>query len=167
MTRPQSRYPMDSGLNVFGDQGAPQAGAAPGLPLPPPGSPREVHVAMLAYLGIPFTLCLLPLICGLVSRRQPSPGQPPGGRSFARVHTAQALALSLAALLYTLCGLIVGGVLVLDSPQVAVVIAVPLLALLWLSVLAVAVRSAIAASRGESRPVSRWLRLSPEPPVSR
>jgi predicted lipid-binding transport protein (Tim44 family) len=108
---------------------------------------------MLAYLGIPFTLCVLPLICYLVSRRLPRPGPPPGGRSFARVHAAQALTLSFTALLGTLCGLIVGGVLALDSLQVAVVIAVPLLALLWLSVLAVVVRSAIAASRGEFRPV--------------
>jgi len=37
----------------------------------------------------------------------------------------------------------------------------------WLSVLAVVVRSAIAASRGELRPVPRWLRLTRESPVSR
>jgi hypothetical protein len=80
--------------------------------------------------GIPLTLSVLPLICYLVSRRLPRPGPPPGGRSFIRVHAAQALALSFTALLYTLCGLIVGGVLALDSLQVAVVIAVPLLALL-------------------------------------
>jgi hypothetical protein len=61
----------------------------------------------------------------------------------------------------------VGGVLALGSLQAAVVIAVPLLALLWLSVLAVVVRAAIAASRGEFRPVPRWLRLTQEPPVSR
>jgi hypothetical protein len=83
------------------------------------------------------------------------------------VHAGQALALSLTALLYALCGLIVFGVLALDSLQVAAVIAVPLLALLWLSVLAVVVRSAIAASRGELRPVPRWLRLTRESPVSR
>jgi hypothetical protein len=165
MTRPQSRYPMDSGLNVFGADEAPQASAAPDVP--DPDGPREVRLAMLAYLGIPFTFCVLPLICYLVSPRRPSPGPPPGSHSFARVHTAQALALSFAALLYMLCGLIVGGVLALDSPQVAVVIAVPLLALLWLSVLAVVVRSAVAASSGGFRPVPRWLRLTQEPPVSR
>jgi hypothetical protein len=60
MTRPQSRYPMDSGLNVFGEDGAPQAGASPDA-VPQPGSPREVRLAMLAYPGIPFTLCVLPL----------------------------------------------------------------------------------------------------------
>src|SRR5690348_6587197 len=149
MTRPQPSYPMDSGLSVSGEDAA---SASP----PEPGSPREVH------LGIPFTLCVLPLICYLASL-----GQPPGGQGFARVHAGQALALSLTALLYALCGLIVFGVLALDSLQVAAVIAVPLLALLWLSVLAVVVRSAIAASRGELRPVPRWLRLTRESPVSR
>jgi len=155
MTRPQPSYPMDPGLSVSGEDAA---SASP----PGPGSPREVHLAMLAYLGIPFTLCVLPLICCLAS-----PGQPPGGQGFARVHAGQALALSLTALVYALCGLIVFGVLALDSLQVAAVIAVPLLALLWLSVLAVVVRSAIAASRGELRPVPRWLRLTRESPVSR
>lgn len=165
MTRPQSRVLMDWVLNVPGRNGATPASAAP--PVPPPDGPREVHLARLAYLGIPVTLCVLPLICYLISRGRPSPGPPTGGRSFARVHTAQALALSVTALLYALCVLIVGGVLALDSLQVAVVIAVPLLALLWLSVLAAAVRSAIAASRGGFRPVPRWLRLTWEPPVSR
>jgi hypothetical protein len=155
MTRPQPSYPMDSGLSVFGEDAASAS-------RPEPGSPRDVSLAMLAYLGIPFTLCVLPLICYLAS-----PGRPAGGRGFARVHAAQALALSLTALLYTVCGLIVFGVLALDSLQVAAVIAVPLLALLWLSLLAVVVRSAIAASRGELRPVPRWLRLTQESPVSR
>jgi Domain of unknown function (DUF4870) len=155
MTRPQSSYPMDPGLSGFGEDAA-------SARQPEPGSPREVHLAMLAYLGIPFTLCVLPLICYLASA-----GQPPGGRGFARVHTGQALALSLTALLYTLCGLIVFGVLALDSVQVALAIAVPLLALLWLGVLAVVVRSAIAASHGELRPVPRWLRLTRESAVSR
>jgi hypothetical protein len=46
------------------------------------------------------------------------------------VHAVQSLTLSCTALLHTLCGLIVGGVLAPDSLQAAVVIAVPLLALL-------------------------------------
>jgi hypothetical protein len=46
MTRPQPSYPMDSGLSVSGEDAA---SASP----PEPGSPREVHLAMLAYLGIP------------------------------------------------------------------------------------------------------------------
>ena len=122
---------------------------------PPPGaapaSRREVHVAMLAYLGVPFTLCLLPLALYLANLR---------GHSFARWHAGQALNLAVTALLYTVCGLIVAGVLALDSVQVATLIAVPLLALLWISVLVVLVRAASAASQGEQQPVPRWLRLS-------
>jgi len=54
----------------------------------------------------------------------------------------------------------VGGVLALDSVQVATLVAVPLLAVLWISVLVVLVRAASAASRGEQQPVPRWLRLN-------
>lgn len=122
---------------------------------PPPGAApadrREVHRAMLAYLGVPFTLCLLPLALYLASLRD---------HSFARWHAGQALNLAATALLYTVCGLIVGGVLALDSVQVATLIAVPLLAVLWISVLVVLVRAASAASRGEQQPVPRWLRLN-------
>jgi uncharacterized Tic20 family protein len=113
---------------------------------------------MLAHLGVPFTLCLLPLAIYLLSLRR---------AGYARAHAAAALNVSLTAVIYTLCGLIVGGVLALDSLQVATVITVPLLALLWLSVLVVLARAAVAASHGELRPVPRWLRLTGEPPVSR
>ena len=122
----------------------PPSGAAP-------ADRREVHRAMLAYLGVPFTLCLLPLALYLVNLR---------GHSFARWHAGQALNVAITAVLYTVCGLIVGGVLALDSVQVATLVAVPLLAVLWISVLVVLVRAASAASRGEQIPVPRWLRLN-------
>lgn len=122
---------------------------------PPPGADpagrREVHRAMLAYLGVPFTLCLLPLALYLGSLR---------GHSFARWHAGQALNVAVTALLYTVCGLIVAGVLALDSVQVATLVAVPLVAVLWISVLVVLVRVASAASRGERQPAPRWLRLN-------
>jgi uncharacterized Tic20 family protein len=120
-------------------------------PDPGPASRREVHRAMLAYLGVPFTLCLLPLALYLASLR---------GHEFARWHAGQALNVAVTALLYTVCGLIVAGVLALDSAQVATLIAVPLLAVLWISVLAVLVRAASAASQGERQPAPRWLRLN-------
>jgi uncharacterized Tic20 family protein len=116
-----------------------------------PADRREVHRAMLAYLGVPFTLGLLPLALYLASLR---------GHSFARWHAGQALNVAVTAALYTVCGLIVGGVLALDSVQVATLIAVPLLAVLWISVLVVLVRAASAASRGEQQPAPRWLRLN-------
>ena len=133
--------PMQSAAQLTA---GPPSGAAP-------ASRREVHTAMLAYLGVPFTLCLLPLALYLANLR---------GHSFARWHAAQALNLAVTALLYTVCGLIVGGVLALDSVQVATLVAVPLLAALWISVLVVLVRAASAAARGEQQPVPRWLRLS-------
>ena len=133
----------------------PMQSAAPVDPGPPPGlapaSRREVHRAMLAYLGVPFTLCLLPLAIYLASLRS-------GG--FARWHAGQALNVAVTALLYTVSGLIVAGVLALDSVQVATLIAVPLLAALWISVLVVLVRAASTASRGEQLPVPGWLRLN-------
>jgi uncharacterized protein len=116
-----------------------------------PASRSDVHRAMLAYLGVPFTLCLLPLAIYLASLR---------GSPFARWHAGQALNVAVTALLYTVCGLIVGGVLALDSVEVATLIAVPLLAALWISVLVVLVRAASAASQGERQPAPRWLRLS-------
>ena len=73
---------------------------------------------------------------------------------------AKALNVAVTAILYTVCGLIVGGVLALDSVQVATLIAVPLLAVLWISVLVVLAHTASAASRGERQPVPRWLRLN-------
>jgi uncharacterized Tic20 family protein len=185
-TGPQSPYPMDSGLNVFAttagevshaqDSWEPseaqdtwQAREAREVgpdredePTPAralaPADRGGVRSAMLAYLGVPFILCLLPLAIYLLSLRR---------AGYARAHAAAALNVSLTAMVYTLCGLIVGGVLVLDSLQVATVIIVPLLALLWLGVLVVLARAAAAASHGELRPVPRWLRLTREPPVSR
>ena len=106
---------------------------------------------MLAYLGVPFTLVLVPLVIYLASLQ---------GRPFARWHAAQAVNVAATAILYTLCGLILGGVLALDSVQVATLIAVPLLAVLWICVLVVVVRAAGAASRGERRPPPRWLRVN-------
>ncbi len=146
----QSPAPLDSGPGGFlpADGAARPAGDAPGSAAP---SRHEVHRAMLAYLGVPFTLCLLPLALYLASLR---------GHGFARWHAGQALNVAVTALLYTVCGLIVGGVLALDSVQVATLIAVPLLAVLWISVLVVLVRAASAASAGERQPVPRWLRLN-------
>ena len=134
---------------------SPMQSAAELGPSPPPGSApvsrREVHRAMLAYLGVPFTLCLLPLAIYLASLR---------GSGFTRWHAGQALNVAVTAVLYSVCGLIVGGVLALDSLQVATLIAVPLLAALWISVLVALVRAASAAGRGEQQAVPRWLRLN-------
>jgi len=155
-SRPQ--YPMDSGLSVFGpeDSGpAAQPGAGGRLPAAVPGDRGEVRRAMLAYLAVPFTLFLVPLAIYLTSL---------GNRRFARVHAATALSLSLATLLYTVCIVIVGGVLALDSATVGTVAAILLLVLLWGGILVVVIRAAAAAARGGMYQLPRWLRMTSGPP---
>jgi len=162
-SRPQ--YPLDSGLSVFGPQdGGPDEqdgneGTTPGGSTiardPVPMDPGEVRRAVLAYLAVPFTLCLVPLAVYLTSL---------GNRRFARAHAAAALSLSVATMLYTASILIVGGVLALDSASVGTLAAVPLLVLLWAGVLVVVVRAAGAAGRGEMYRLPRWLRMTAGPP---
>lgn len=160
MTR-HPQYPMDSGLSVFGPQDGSPAGeqgekdAAGWPPAPVPADHAEARRAMLAYLGVPFTLCLVPLAVYLTS---------PGDRRFARTHAAVALNLSLATILYTVSIVIVGGVLTLDSTVVGTLVASVLLAVLWAGVLAVVIRAAAAADRGEMYQVPRWLRMTSGPP---
>ena len=126
-------------------------GGPDGQPLVPgPASRGEARSAMLAYLGVPFTLFLLPLAVYLASVR---------GQDFARWHAGQALNASVTAILYSVCCLIAGAMLALDSLQVATFTAVPLLVVLWVSVLVTVVRAAGSASRGELTEIPRWLRL--------
>lgn len=158
-SRPQ--YPMDSGLSVFGPQdGSPagehgEKGSASWPPAPVPADHGESRRAMLACLGVPFTLCLVPLAIYLTS---------PAGRRFARAHAAVALSLSLATILYTFSIVIVGGVLTLDSTAVGTLAAAVLLAALWAGVLTVVIRAAAAADRGEMYQLPRWLRMTSRPP---
>jgi uncharacterized Tic20 family protein len=154
-SRPQ--YPMDSGVSVFGAQDGGQAGEQGGKhvadspPAPVPADHAEARRAMLAYLGVPFTLCLVPLAVYLTSL---------DGRRFARAHAAVALSLSLAAILYTFSIVIVGGVLTLDSTAVGTLAGAVLLAVLWAGVLTVVIRAAAAAGRGEMYQLPRWLRMT-------
>ncbi len=155
------QYPMDSGLGVFGARdGGPAGeqggkGAADWPPAPVPADHAEARRAMLAYLGVPFTLGLVPLAVYLASLDD---------RRFARAHAAVALSLSLATVLYIVSIVIVGGVLTLDSTAVGTLAAVVLLAVLWAGVLAVVIRAAAAAGRGEMYRLPRWLRMTSSPP---
>ena len=154
------QYPMDSGLSVFGRQDSPageqaEKGAAVRPSAPVPTDQAEARRAMLAYLGVPFTLCLVPLAVYLTSL---------DGRRFARAHAAVALSLSLATILYTFSIVIVGGVLTLDSTAVGTLAGAVLLAVLWAGVLTVVIRAAAAAGRGEMYQLPRWLRMTSGPP---
>ena len=129
---------------LYGDTRDPAAGGVPG------GRPRDADVtsATFGYLGAIVLGPLIPLAVYLL-RRNRSP--------FLRHHAAVALNLSVTAALYGLCCLILGGLLMLDSVTVALVIALPLLFLLWLAMLRYLIRGAVAASRGERCQVPSWI----------
>jgi uncharacterized protein len=125
-----------------------QVAAAAAADRPEPPEPDDERLGMLSYLGVPFLGPLLPLGVYLFKRRT-SP--------FVRFHSAQAVSLAITALLYTLCVLILGGMLALDSLNLALAIAVPVAALLWLAILAFVIRAALRAYHGDYYRIPSWL----------
>ena len=141
----------------------PRPGPLPG-PLPGPGlvrgqpgggsslAPRiplaEAQPAMFGYLAAIFLGPLIPLVMYLIGRRR---------SSFRRFHAATALNLSLTGLLYALCCLILAGLLLLDSAIVALVVAIPVALVLWLTMLKYLIRGIGAANRGERYEVPAWI----------
>jgi uncharacterized Tic20 family protein len=114
----------------------------------PIAGPPDVGWAMLGYLTVPFLGFLLPLAVYLMSLRR---------SRWLRAHAAQAVNVWLTVILYELSAAIVGAMLVLDSPVVALAVTVPLAAALWLTALVFLVRAAVAARRGETYTFPRWL----------
>jgi uncharacterized Tic20 family protein len=111
---------------------------------------RDVDVtwATFGYLGAIFLGPLIPLVVYLISwRRSP----------FMRYHAARALNLSLTWTLYGVCCVIIGGLLVLDSLTVALVVALPIAVVLWLAMLKQIIRGVGAAGRGERYEVPSWI----------
>jgi hypothetical protein len=74
-----------------------------------------------------------------------------------RHHAAAAVNLSLTAALYGLCCLILGGLLALDSITAALVVALPVALVIWVSALCYLIRGAIAANRGEQSEAPSWI----------
>jgi uncharacterized Tic20 family protein len=103
---------------------------------------------MLGYLTVPISGFLVPLAIYLASLR---------GSRWLRAHAAQAVNVAITVVLYELSAAIIGAVLVLDSPRVALTVVVPLVAALWLATLAFLVRAAAAAYRGQAYTFPRWL----------
>jgi uncharacterized Tic20 family protein len=132
------------------------ARSQPGGPSQPGGGPSlrpriplsEAKPAMLGYVAAIFLGPLIPLVMYLVGRRR-SP--------FRRFHAATALNLSLTGLLYALCCLILAGLLLLDSVTVALVVAIPVALIIWLTVLKYLIRGIGAANRGERYEVPAWI----------
>jgi hypothetical protein len=123
----------------------------------------EVTLARLGYLGAVFTGPVIPLGIYLIGRRI-SP--------FTRYHAAMALNQSLTGLLYAVCCLILGGLLLLDSLDVALAVALPIAVWLWVCTVGYLLRGMAAASRGEPNAPPAWIcarfvRASPDPAVTR
>jgi len=122
-----------------------QAGRGPGAQAV---RDSEVTLATLGYLGAAFTGPVIPLGVYLL-----------GGRisPFTRYHAAMALNQSLTGLLYAVCCLILGGVLALDSPGTALVIAIPIALALWLTTVRYLIRGIAAANRGVPNAAPAWI----------
>jgi hypothetical protein len=123
---------------------------APEEPAPEEGAvrDRDISSATFGYLG---AIVLGPVIPAAVyvfrSRRSP----------FLRYHAAAAVNLSLTAALYAVCCLILGGLLMLDSITVALLVALPAAVAIWASMLRYLIRGIAAAGRGEEYEVPDWI----------
>ena len=100
----------------------------------------DATFATFGYLGAIVLGPVIPLVLYAArSRRSP----------FMRYHAATAVNLSLTAVLYGLCCLILGGLLALDSITVALVVAILAGLVVWVSMLRYLILGAISANRGE------------------
>ena len=115
---------------------------APRIPL------AEARPAMFGYLTAIFLGPPIPLVMYMIGRRR-SP--------FRRFHAATALNLSITGLLYALCCLILGGMLLLDSLTAALVVVIPVALVIWLSALKHLIRGIGAAHRGERYEPPAWI----------
>ena len=108
----------------------------------------DMTSATFGYLGAIVLGPVIPLVVyALRARRSP----------FMRYHAATAVNLSLTGLLYALCCLILGGLLLLDSITVALVVVLSAGFVIWVSMLRYLIRGAIAANHGERYEVPSWI----------
>jgi uncharacterized protein len=108
----------------------------------------DVTSATFGYLGAIFLGPIIPLVIYLLRARR---------SAFMRFHAATAVNLSLTVTLYGISCLILGGLLLLDSITVALVIALTLGFVLWLTMLKYLIRGVTAANRGEEFEVPSWI----------
>jgi uncharacterized Tic20 family protein len=126
----------------------PEPGAHPAAPASSPDAQADHHLAMLSYLGVPFLGPVIPLAVYLARKKS---------SAFVRYHAAQALNLSITALLYTVCVLILGTMMALDSIVFALIVGVTLAAALWLATLAYVILASSNANRGHRYRIPGWL----------
>jgi uncharacterized protein len=115
---------------------------------PPAADLNDHRLAMLSYLGVPFLGPVIPLAIYLIEKR---------ASAFVRYHSAQALNLSITALLYTICILILGTMLALDSIVFALIVGVALAVALWLATLVYVILAGSRANRGSYYRIPGWL----------
>jgi uncharacterized Tic20 family protein len=113
-----------------------------------PAEQGDERLATLGYLSVLFLGPLVPLYVYLTRRRS---------SGFVRRQSVQALNLSITALLYTFCALILGTMLALDSITVALIVVVPLAVALWLATLVYVILAASRAGRGDYFRIPAWL----------
>ena len=143
----------------------PTGPAPPGHPVPPAHWPSALAAdgqddgiqaagnadatsATLGYLGAILFGPLIPLAV-YVFRRNKS--------EFMRYHAATAVNLSMTGLLYGLCCVILGGLLLLDSLAVALIVVLPVGFVIWVSMLRHLIRGVSAANRGEQYEAPGWI----------
>ena len=113
-----------------------------------PADPSDERLATLSYLGVPFLGPLVPMVIFLLKRRS---------SAYTHRHAAQALDLAITTLLYSICTLILGTMLALDSIVLALIVAVPLAVALWLVTLAYVIVAGSSANRGDYYPIPPWI----------
>jgi hypothetical protein len=101
---------------------------------------------VLGYLTVP--VFGVPVVIYLATLR---------GSGWARGHTAQAVNVWFSGLLYDLSAVIMGAMLALGSPPVALMVFAPVVAGRWLVTLAYLARAARAAGRGGAATFPAWL----------
>jgi uncharacterized Tic20 family protein len=112
------------------------------------GRDADATPAMLGYLGAIFLGPVIPFAVYAL-RRSRSP--------YLRYHSSRALNISLTVTLYVICCAILGGMLALDTVTTALVVALPLVFVLWLVMLRYLIRGVISAHRGEAFEVPTWI----------
>jgi uncharacterized Tic20 family protein len=115
---------------------------------PPVAEPGEQFLATVSYVGVLLLGPCVPLLVYLFPKRK---------SGYVRRHSAQALNLSVTALIYGICVLIVAAMLALDSIVVALAVAVPLAAALWLATLGYVIAACVSARQGGFRSIPGWL----------
>ena len=108
----------------------------------------DVTAATFGYLGAIVLGPVVPLLVYALRARR---------STFMRYHAAMAANVSLTSVLYGVCCLILGGLLLLDSLTAALVVVLPVGFAIWVSMLRQLVRGAVAANRGERYRAPDWI----------